>query len=359
MIIVSALYILTCLYTDSNGQANHYSTQCAFQMLIARPTVQVHPGLSVKIQSITPSHNDKHTPMHVSWNMTPAAKPDNTVTGAQTKAHVMEAAAPADALSQHDQSPSVGSTASNESSMSLLQQHLQDATTKSISSATDALSLIQPALGLQPDSTANFLLLDGSSTSSQPETEDVNGSSQTHMGFNHEVIHDSSESHGFASVNGTDVVPINEMPDVAVNSSDSSVDWAQDFRISTSDDLSPVADAVASEEEGKSSSASSADSSTPALKALNDAIGSEAALHGGIITSTDEALIATKLAEPEAASSDEVSSELSTSESPSREELSPEVAVKDDSAWVQADPYSDSLQGMIHPTSRMFRAPGK
>lgn len=332
-------------------------------MLIARPAVQVHPGLSVKIQSITPSHNDKHTPMHVSWNMTPAAKPDNTVTGAQTKAHVMEAAAPSDALSQHDESAwkssSVGSTAGNESSMSVLQQHLQDATTKSISSATDALSLIQPALGLQPDSTANSSLLDGSSTSSQPETEDVNGSSQTHMGFNHEVIHDSSESHGFASVNGTDVVPISEMPDVAVNTSDSSVDWAQNFGSSTSDNPSPVAPAVASEEEGKSLSASSADSSTPASKAVGDATGSEAALHGGIITSTDEALIATELAGPEAASSDKVSSELPTSESPRPKEMSPEVAVKDDSAWVQVDPYSDSLQGMIHPTSRMFRAPGK
>ena len=336
-------------------------------MLIARPTLQVHPGLSVKIQSVTPSHNDKHTPMHVSWNETPASKPEKTEIGAKAKAHVMGAAAPADALSQHDESlssawksASARSTASNEqdtneSSMSSLQQHLQDATTKSISSATDALSLIQPALGLQPNSDANFALLDASS--SQPETEDVNGSSQVHMGFGHSVIHDSSESHGFASVNGTDVIPISEMPDAGVDSSDSSVDWAHEFGISTSDDLNPVAAAAVSEE----GLPSSADSATSAAKSLDEVTDAEVTLHGGTIVSTDEALIATELAEPEAASSsvDEVSSELSVFESPRLEEMSPEVAVTDDSAWVQVDPYSDSLQGMIHPTSRMFRAPGK
>ena len=307
--------------------------------------------------------------MHVSWNETPAAKPENTVTTAKTKAHIMEAAAPADALSQHYESPSSAwkspsAAASseldtNESSMSVLQQRLQDATTKSVSSATEALSLIQPALGLQPNSTANSLLLDGSSSPPQPEMEDVDGSSQVHMGFNHEVIHDSSESHGFASVNSTDVIPISEMPDVDVNSSDSSVDWAQEFGISTSDDLSPAA--AAASEEGESLSAYSADSSTPASGKLNDETGSEVALHGGTIASSDEALIATELAEPEAASasSDQVSSELSLSESPRLEETSPEVAVTKETAWVQVDPYSDSLQGMIHPTSRMFRAPGK
>lgn len=328
--------------------------------------MQVHPGLSVKIQSVTASQNDKHTPMHVSWNETPAAKPDKTEIGAKT----MNAAAPADALSQHDESSNSAWKASsarltegnepdtNESSMSVLQQHLQNATTKSISGVTDALSLIQPALGLQPNSDANSSLLDASSSSSQPETEDVNGSSQVHMGFGHSVIHDSSESHGFASVNGTDVIPISEMPDAGIDSADSSVDWAEEFGISTSDDLNPVAAAVASEEEG---SASSADSTTSASKSLDDATDAEVALHGGTIVSTDEALIATELAEPEAASSsvDEVSPELSTSESPRLEEMSPQVAVADDSAWVQVDPYSDSLQGMIHPTSRMFRAPGK
>lgn len=302
--------------------------------------------------------------MHVSWNETPAAKPENTVTTAKTKAHIMEAAAPAESPSSAWKSPSAGAAVSseldtNESSMSVLQQRLQDATTKSVSSATEALSLIQPALGLQPNSTANALLLDGSSSPPQPEMEDVDGSSQVHMGFNHEVIHDSSESHGFASVNSTDVIPISEMPDVDVKSSDSSVDWAQEFGISTSDDLSPAA-AVASEE-GESLSASSADSSTPASGKLNDETGSEVALHGGTIASSDEALIAIELAEPEAASasSDEMSSELSLPESPRLEETSPEVAVTKETVWVQVDPYTDSLQGMIHPTSRMFRAPGK
>ena len=336
--------------------------------------MQVHPGLSVKIQSVTPSHNDKHTPMHVSWNETPAAKPESTVTGLKAKGHVMEAAAPADALSQHDESassawtsPSAGSAASdeqgtNESSMSVLQQHLQNATRNPLSGATEALSLIQPALGLQSNSTANSSLLNSSSPSSQPEMESVNGSSQVHMGFNHKVVHDSSESHDFASVNGTDVIPISEMPDADIKSSESSVDWAQEFDISTSDDLSPVAAAVDSEE-GESVSTSSADSSTTASGTLDDATGPEVTLHGGTIESSNEALIAAKLAEPEAASpsSDEVSSELSTPESPRLEEMSPEVAATDDSAetWVQVDPYSDILQGMIHPTSRMFRAPGK
>lgn len=345
-------------------------------MLTARSVVQVHPGLSVKIQSHTQSPIDKHTPMHVSWNESPTAKPAHTVIGAKTQAHVMQAAAPTAALRQHDESLSLGQSPSprevasdesdhTESSKSGLHQQIQDATTKSISSAAEALSLMQPALGLQPISTANSSLLTGSSTSPQPETGDAIGSSQVHMGFNHSVIHDSSESHGFASVNSTDVVPIGDMPDVDSESPDSSVDWAQEFGISASDDLTPLAAAVAQEEDVESQllsfSASSPDSATSAAHVPDDITRLEGALHDGTIASSDEALIATQSAETETASSSkaELSSEVLGSGSPKLEELSPEVAATDESAWVQVDPYSDNLQGMIHPSSRIFRPPGK
>lgn len=354
----------------------HHSTS-AYPVLIVQLVVQVHPGLSVKIQSHTQSPVDKHTPMHVSWNENPTAKPANTVIGAKTQAHVMQAAAPAAGLHQHNESPtSAGQSPSpramasdevdhTESAKSALHQQIQDATTKSISSAAEALSLMQPALGLQPISTANSLLLNGSSTSPQPEVGDATTSDQVHMGFNHSVIHDSSESHGFASVNSTDVVPISDMPDAASDSPDNSVDWAQEFGISASDDLTPLAAAIADEEDMESEllnfSASSPDSATSAAHVPVDITRPHSALHDGTIASSNEAFIATQSTETETASSSkaEVSSEVSGSESPKPEELSPEVAATAESAWIQVDPYSDNLQGMIHPSSRIFRAPGK
>ena len=339
-----------------------------------RSTVQVHPGLSVNIKAHTQSPTDTHTPMHVSWNETPAFKPTNTVISARTQAYVMEAVAPAAAVSKHYESPYSASQSISESvtvgdeletgdlSINVLQQHLREATAESISSATEALSLIQPALGLQPNLTDNSLLLDSPSASSQPvtETEDLAGSSQVHMGFNHSVIHDSLESHGFASVNGTDVVPISEMPDhVDQDSSDSSADWAQQFDFSASDDITPVSPSVMPEEED-SLSTSSAASATPASHPADES-GLESTLYDGIVSPSDEALSAIQSAEAGPASSlmTAVSSGLTSSESLRPEELTPEVGTTDESEWVQVDPYSDSLQGMIHPTSRILRAPGK
>ena len=88
------------------------------------------------------------------------------------------------------------------------------------------------SLRLQPNLTANSSLLNSSSASSQADSENLSSSSQVHMGFNDTIIHDSSESNDFSSVNSTDVVPISKMPDGEHDSSDSSADWAQTFETS-------------------------------------------------------------------------------------------------------------------------------
>ena len=46
----------------------------------------------------------------------------------------------------------------------------------------------------------------------------------------------------------------------------------------------------------------------------------------------------------------------SVAEAARAEDVTSQMAAVDESDWVHVDPYSDDLQGMIHPTSRMFRA---
>lgn len=331
--------------------------------------MQVHPGLTVNIKAHTQSPTDTHTPMHVSWTKTPPSKPANTVVDARTQSHVMAAADPAAALNQPDDSsrstgqataqssgPSDRPGSDDESSIGVLQQHLQNATAKSISGATEALMLIQPALGLQPNSSANSSLLDmPSASSSQPE--DLSGSSQVHMGFNHSVIHDSSESNDFASVNGTDVIPISEMPDVDRKSHETLADWAQEVQTLASDGTGPLAPSALP----ASLSASSAASYTTAPHAHDDITRPLSTLRDNSVLPSEEAFYATQSTDPTPVSGNrtDVDSVPSSTESLRVEELSPEVVIPDESTWVPVDPYSDNLQGMIHPTSRMFRAPGK
>lgn len=332
----------------------------AYCMLTVQCAVQVHPGLSVNIKAHTQSPTDTHKPMHVSWTKTPASKPVNTVTGASTQSRVMKA----ESANQHDDSPpshslprsseAVDNPGVDESSIGVLQQHLQNATAKSISGATEALILIQPALGLQPNSSAISSMLDTPPAASlQPE--DLEGSSQVHMGFNHSVIHDSSESNDFSSVNGTDVIPISEMPNVDQQSHDSSADWAQSVEDMVSNGTSSLAPFALPGKEEDLSMSSAALATTASLNDVSPLI----ALHNNDYF--EEELTASQPAEPTLAASNtfELNSEISISESVSVEELSPEVATANESTWVHVDPYSDNLQGMIHATSRLFRAPGK
>ncbi|KAL3156131.1 hypothetical protein ABBQ32_012426 [Trebouxia sp. C0010 RCD-2024] len=333
---------------------------CLFVFLTLLWSPSVHPGLSVNIKAHTQSPTDTHKPMHVSWTKTPASKPVNTVTGASTQSRVMKA----ESANQHDDSPpshslprsseAVDNPGVDESSIGVLQQHLQNATAKSISGATEALILIQPALGLQPNSSAISSMLDTPPAASlQPE--DLEGSSQVHMGFNHSVIHDSSESNDFSSVNGTDVIPISEMPNVDQQSHDSSADWAQSVEDMVSNGTSSLAPFALPGKEEDLSMSSAALATTASLNDVSPLI----ALHNNDYF--EEELTASQPAEPTLAASNtfELNSEISISESVSVEELSPEVATANESTWVHVDPYSDNLQGMIHATSRLFRAPGK
>ena len=345
------------------GWQKHHTISSAYCMLTVQCTVQVHPGLSVNIKAHTQSPTDTHKPMHVSWTKTPASEPANTVTGARTQSHIVKAAdlnqyngsthsATQSTLQSSEASDNPGS---DESTIGVLQQHLQNATAKSISGATEALILIQPALGLQPNSSAISSLLDTTPASSQPE--DVDGSSQVHMGFNHSVIHDSSESNGFASVNGTDVIPISEMPDVDQQSQDSPADWALEVETTGSNGTSSLAPFAFPDGED-SLLTSSAASTTTASHPLDDTVSPLIALHN-TDSPSEETFTASQPADPARALRDEVDSVPSSTESLRVEELSPEVVVSDESTWVHVDPYSDNLQGMIHPTSRLFRAPGK
>ena len=304
--------------------------------------------------------------MHVSWDGS-STKQTGTALGAKTDAYVMEAAAPAAAASQQKESSAAGlrnsglfaKSGSKNSSVGVLQQHFQNATTKSITSATEALSLIQPALGLQPNFTANPSMPDSSSSSPHAETENLSGSSQVHMGFNDTIIHDSAESNDFSSVNSTDVIPISEMPDGQHDSSASSADWAQTLETDASD----LADSPAqSMEPSYSVSASSAPSTTSASRKGDDS----ANLQETIIVSAQTILAIQNdddeiSAEPQPVSNQHMSLSPipSVSEAGRAEDESPQMADADDSDWIHVDPYSDDLQGMIHPTSRMFRAPGK
>lgn len=58
-------------------------------------------------------------------------------------------------------------------------------------------------------------------------------------------------------------------------------------------------------------------------------------------------------------SSEPASIEEASPEQLSSEPTTSEAGTESESDWISVDPYSADLQGMIHPTSRVFRAPGK
>lgn len=139
------------------------------------------------------------------------------------------------------------------------------------------------------------------------------------------------------------------------DSSDSSADWAQTFEISDLADspaqsMKPSSDSV---------SASSAASSTSASREGDNS----ASLKETIIMSAQTILAIQDDDDEISADSQSVSDQhlslSSVAEAARDEDVTSQMAAVDESDWVHVDPYSDDLQGMIHPTSRMFRAPGK
>jgi len=359
----------------------------------------VHPGLSVRIEAHTQKFNESHRAMQMSF----VAAQDST-RAADVAADgftldivdglVDSLAAPAPSFVQDDQSAYSGThvTADSDTSMSpehegkggiqsvgVLQQHLQNASAaaqKATSAAVQTLELIQPSLNLKPNSSSTLFSNSPSSPSMPASTDSAGSASQVHMGFNNTVIHDSYSSGNFSAVNSTDVVPISEMPDQDTPMpSSTSADWAQiiedDPSDDPSDDLSlPTTSASA----GKVDSGSrTQDQMTVDPIGLADIAGyiTESDAHAA----TDQILdlnSGTKSAELNYGRSEEDeelssvwhSSERAGAEEASPEQLSPEPASSEassesESDWISVDPYSADLQGMIHPTSRVFRAPGK
>ncbi len=298
-------------------------------------------------------------------------------------------AAPASSFAQDDQSAYSDTNMSHEhheagakeevESVGVLQQHLQNASAaaqKATSAAVQTLELIQPSLNLKPNSSSTLFSNSPPSPSMPASTDSTGSASQVHMGFNNTVIHDSYSSGNFSAVNSTDVVPISEMPDQDTPMpSSTSADWAQiiedDPAHDPSDDLSlPTMSASA----GKVDTGSrTQDQMTVDPVGLADIAGyiTEPDAHAA----TDQILdliSESKTAESNYGSSEadeELSSVWHSSERAGVEEASPEqlspepasskASSESESDWISVDPYSADLQGMIHPTSRVFRAPGK
>jgi len=362
----------------------------------------VHPGLSVRIEAHTQKSNESHRAMEMSF----VAAQDSTraadVAADDFTLDIVDGlvdslAAPAPSFAQDDQSAYSGSHVTDDSgadmshehhkaeakgeiqSVGVLQQHLQNASAaaqKATSAAIQTLELIQPSLNLKSNSSSTLFSNSPPSPSMPASTDSTGSASQVHMGFNNTVIHDSYSSGNFSAVNSTDVVPISEMPDQDTPMPSSTpADWAQIIEDDPSDD--PSDDALLST---TSASADKVDSESHSQDQMTvDPIGL-ADIAGYIIESdahaaTDQILdlnSETKSAESNYGSSEEdeeLSSVWHSSEHAGIEEASPEqlsseptsseASPESESDWISVDPYSADLQGMIHPTSRVFRAPGK
>ncbi len=358
----------------------------------------MHPGLSVRIEAHTQKFNESHRAMQMSF----VAAQDST-RAADVAADgftldivdglVDSLAAPAPSFAQDNQSAYSG-TADSDTNMShehhkaeakggiqsvgVLQQHLQNASAaaqKATSAAVQTLGLIQPSLNLKPNSSSTLFSNSPPSPPMPASTDSAGSASQVHMGFNNTVIHDSYSSGNFSAVNSTDVVPISEMPDQDTPMpSSTSADWAQiiedDPSDDPSDDLSlPTTSASAGKVESGSRTQDQMTVDPIGLADIARCIESDA--HAV----TDQILdlnSGTKSAESHYGSSEEDeelnsvwhSSKRAGIEEASPEQLSPEPASSEaspesESDWVSVDPYSADLQGMIHPSSRVFRAPGK
>lgn len=248
-------------------------------------------------------------------------------------------------------------------------QHLQNVTVvahKATTAVVQTLELIQPSLGLQANSSTD------SQTTSPPSPplpafSDEPVGSQVHMGFNDKVIHDSSSSGSFSAVNSTDVVPISEMPDQdAPQTSDPSPDWAQIIQAESATDpgLANVVSAAVAAGNGRKPASDSQDRISFNLKDLaviekfmadSDTRKSIAEIMNQ--NSGPESGSADSL--PESLKQEELSAAVASFAEASLEQLSPEVGTEPESSWIAVNPYSADLQGMLHPTSRLFRAPGK
>ena len=326
-----------------------------------------------------------------------AAQDSTRVADVAADGFIVEAAAPVLSITRHHESTQSTVNSATQASelrqeaskeeelasepVGVLQQHLQNATAvaqKATAAAVQTLSLIQPALGLQANSTGNSSFFGDSppSPSSSASIPDPTGSAQVHMGFNNKVVHDSFSSGNFASVNSTDVVPISEMPDVALPAN-TTQDWAQVME----DDVSAGSRLPAITETAESSvaSVSVTDSSESASATTASASEDSTDLLGSSVDEFDMA-DGTQFAYEQAQSPNSPPSDSAVTESspvPSRaeelssawmsyEEASPEVqsphrepVTQAESDWILVDPYLADLQGMIHPTSRIFRAPGE
>ena len=359
----------------------------------------MHPGLSVRIEAHTQKFNESHRAMEMSF----VAAQDST-RAADVAADgftldivdglVDSLAAPAPSFAQDDQSAYSG-TADSDSNMShdhqkaeakgglqsvgVLQQHLQNASAaaqKATSAAVHTLELIQPSLNLKSNSSSTLFSNSPSSPSMPASTDSAGSASQVHMGFNNTVIHDSYSSGNFSAVNSTDVVPISEMPDQDTPMPSSTpADWAQiiedDLSDDHSDDLSlPTTSASAGKVDSGSRTQDQmtvdpigladiaeftteldAHAATAQILDLNSASKSAEAKYGS--SQADEELSSVQHSSERAGIEEASPEQLSTE--PASSEASPES----ESDWISVDPYSADLQGMIHPTSRVFRAPGK
>jgi len=362
----------------------------------------VHPGLSVKIQAHTQTSEEKHSPMRISFL---AAQDSARAADVAADGFVMEALAPSSSQHQSTQHSAAHSSAhsataaSKAQSLSLeqsreekqepasvpvgvLQQHLQNATAvaqKATSAAVQTLGLMGASLGLPANSSANASLIDNSPPMrvASDFSPDPVGSSQVHMGFNDTVVHDSFSSGDFSSVNSTDVVPISEMASTLEPSNMSeSADWAQIIEAESSDDLSLPATSSSSLSSGSFPAADSYQSSSNGqdsvdLRGLSNVDkfimedDAQLAYDKAMRQSTQRLVHSASVSSdssPEPSKAEELVSAWTSSESPSSEEASPEQQspeAADGSEWVHVDPYGADLQGMIHPTSRIFRPPGK
>ena len=311
-------------------------------------------------------------------------------------------AAPAPSFARDSQSAYLGShvTADSDTDMShehnkaeakgelqsvgVLQQHLQNASAAAqtaTSAAVQTLELIQPSLNLKSNSSSTLFSNSSPSTSMPASTDSTGSASQVHMGFNNTVIHDSYSSGNFSAVNSTDVVPISEMPNQNTPMPLSTpANWAQIIEDDPSDD--PSDDPLLST---TSASADKVDSGSRRQDQMTiDSIGLADIADGsdGYITESDVHDAATlKILDPNSESKsadsnyggseqdEELSSAWHSSERAGIEEASPEqlsseptsseASTESEFDWISVDPYSADLQGMIHPTSRVFRAPGK
>ncbi|DBA83020.1 TPA: hypothetical protein ACH3X1_006796 [Trebouxia sp. C0004] len=358
---------------------------CLFVFLFLLWSPSVHPGLSVRIEAHTQKSNESHRAMHMSF----VAAQDSTraadVAADDFASDIVDGlvdslAAPApswysgphvtadsdaDMSHEHHKGEAKGGLQSG----GVLQQHLQNASAaaqKATSAAVQTLELIQPSLNLKSNSSSTLFSNSPPSPSMPASTDSAGSASQVHMGFNNTVIHDSYSSRNFSAVNRTDVVPISEMPDQDTPTPSSTpVDWAQIIEDDPSDD--PLLSMSASANKVDSGSRTQ-DQMTVDPIGLADIAGdiTEPEAHALDLNSTS------KSADSDYASSEEdeePSSVWHNSEHAGIQEASPEQLSSEqlssaarpepESDWISVDPYSADLQGMIHPTSRVFRAPGK